>query len=49
MVSGEVYANLLASKKRDDPFCRTNEKGFQWIETIDWKYQTIFFENDKVK
>ncbi len=39
-VPGTVHTDLLANKKIEDPFYRTNEKDQQWIETADWEYQT---------
>jgi beta-mannosidase len=41
-VPGTVHTDLLANKKIEDPFYRTNEKDQQWIETADWEYQTTF-------
>lgn len=38
-VPGTVHTDLLASKKIEDPFYRTNEKDLQWIDKKDWIYQ----------
>ncbi len=39
-VPGTVHTDLLANKKIEEPFYRTNEKDLQWIETTDWEYKT---------
>jgi beta-mannosidase len=38
-VPGTVHTDLLANKKIEDPFYRTNEKDLQWIDKKDWVYQ----------
>jgi len=40
-VPGTVHTDLLANKKINDPFSY-NENELQWIETIDWEYETSF-------
>lgn len=40
-VPGTVHTDLLANKKIEDPFYRTNEKDLQWIDKKDWIYQNI--------
>jgi beta-mannosidase len=39
-VPGTVHTDLLANKKIEDPFYRTNERDLQWIDKKDWVYQT---------
>ncbi|RYZ63062.1 MAG: glycoside hydrolase family 2 protein [Chitinophagaceae bacterium] len=41
-VPGEIHTDLLANKLIPDPFYRDNEKKLQWIEKLDWEYQTSF-------
>ena len=41
-VPGTVHTDLLANKKIDDPFWRTNERDQQWIDKKDWEYATRF-------
>lgn len=41
-VPGTVHTDLLANKKIEEPFFRTNEKDLQWIDKEDWEYQTTF-------
>ncbi|MBC7720817.1 MAG: glycoside hydrolase family 2 protein, partial [Pedobacter sp.] len=47
-VPGTVHTDLLANKKIEDPFYRTNEKDQQWIETTDWEYQSEFTVDDNL-
>lgn len=42
-VPGCVHTDLLANGLIEDPFYRTNEKKQQWIDKVDWEYQTEFF------
>jgi beta-mannosidase len=46
-VPGCVHTDLLDNKKIPDPFYRTNEKGLQWIDKVDWEYQTIVMVDKK--
>lgn len=41
-VPGTVHTDLLSNGKIDDPYYRLNEKKQQWIDKIDWEYQTFF-------
>lgn len=41
-VPGTVHTDLLANKKIVDPFLERNELLVQWIDTVDWEYQTRF-------
>lgn len=41
-VPGCVHTDLLKLGKIPDPFFGTNEKEVQWIDKIDWEYQTEF-------
>ena len=45
-VPGCVHTDLLANGVIEDPFYRTNEKKQQWIDKVDWEYQTEFFAGD---
>lgn len=47
-IPGTVHTDLLANKKIEDPFYRTNEKDLQWIGTSDWEYQTTFLADDEL-
>lgn len=38
-VPGTVHTDLLANKKIEDPFYRTNERNQQWIDKKDWVYE----------
>jgi beta-mannosidase len=39
-IPGTVHTDLLANKKIEDPFYRTNEHNQQWIDKKDWIYKT---------
>jgi beta-mannosidase len=41
-VPGSVHADLFINKIIPDPFFADNEKKVQWIENVDWEYQTDF-------
>jgi beta-mannosidase len=41
-VPGTVHTDLLMNKIISDPFYRTNEKDLQWIDKVNWEYQTVF-------
>lgn len=41
-VPGTVHTDLLANQLIEDPFYRLNEKKQQWIDKVDWEYQTYF-------
>ncbi|MCX7987000.1 MAG: glycoside hydrolase family 2 protein [Bacteroidales bacterium] len=41
-VPGTVHTDLLDNKVIPDPFFRTNEKDLQWIDKVNWEYQTVF-------
>ena len=45
-VPGTVHLDLLNNGKIDDPFFRLNEHELQWIDKLDWNYQTNFDIND---
>ncbi len=47
-VPGTVHTDLLANKKIEDPYYRTNEKDQQWIEKEDWEYQAELTIDDAV-
>ena len=41
-VPGCVHTDLLAKNIIKDPFYRTNERDEQWIDKVNWEYQTTF-------
>ncbi len=41
-VPGTVHTDLFRNNKVGDPFYRTNERDQQWIDKVDWVYQTNF-------
>jgi beta-mannosidase len=47
-VPGTVHTDLLLNKKIEDPFFRTNEKDLQWIENVDWEYETEFIADENL-
>lgn len=47
-VPGTVHTDLLANRKIEDPFYRTNEKDLQWIDKVDWEYRTSFRVTDSL-
>ncbi len=47
-VPGCVHTDLLANKKIEDPFYRTNEKDLQWIDKKEWEYKTTFNVDKKL-
>ena len=42
VVPGCVHTDLLNNNVIPDPFYRTNEKDLQWIDKVDWEYETVF-------
>ncbi|MCB9082031.1 MAG: glycoside hydrolase family 2 protein [Lewinellaceae bacterium] len=42
-VPGTVHTDLLANKKIEDPYYRTNERQLQWIDKTEWEYRTSFY------
>lgn len=47
-VPGTVHTDLLANRKIEDPFYRTNERELQWIDKVDWEYRISFFIDDSL-
>ncbi len=47
-VPGTVHTDLLANKKIEEPYYRTNEKDLQWIEAADWEYKTTLVVDEKI-
>ncbi len=47
-VPGTVHTDLLASGKIEDPYYRLNERQVQWIDKVDWEYQTFFTVDEKL-
>ena len=41
-VPGCVHTDLLDNRIIEDPFYRTNERQLQWIDKLNWEYQTQF-------
>ena len=41
-VPGCVHTDLLDNNEIEDPFYRLNEHDLQWIDKVDWEYQTTF-------
>lgn len=41
-VPGCIHTDLLNNKLIEDPFWRDNESKLQWIDKVDWDYQTVF-------
>ncbi len=41
-VPGTIHLDLLDNKLIPDPFYADNEKRLQWIDTLDWVYETTF-------
>lgn len=48
VVPGCVHTDLLDNKLIPDPFYRTNEKDLQWIDKVDWEYETVFEVDDEL-
>ncbi|CAM4244734.1 beta-mannosidase [Paenibacillus endophyticus] len=42
VVPGCVHTDLLRNGKIEDPFYATNEHDLQWIDKIDWEYESQF-------
>lgn len=45
-VPGCVHTDLLKNGLIDDPFYEDNEKALQWIDQVDWCYETTFDVSD---
>ncbi|MCX6309155.1 MAG: glycoside hydrolase family 2 protein [Bacteroidia bacterium] len=41
-VPGCVHTDLLNNKLIEDPYYRTNERKLQWIDKVNWEYETKF-------
>lgn len=41
-VPGSIHLDLMRNELIPDPFYRDNEAKVQWVETVDWEYQTKF-------
>ncbi len=41
-VPGCVHTDLLNNKLIEDPYYRTNERKLQWIDKVEWEYETNF-------
>ncbi|MGO4347781.1 glycoside hydrolase family 2 protein [Paenibacillus sp. MCAF9] len=48
IVPGCVHTDLLRNGIIKDPFYKTNEHDLQWIDKIDWEYETHFDVNDQL-
>ncbi|RYD79340.1 MAG: glycoside hydrolase family 2 protein, partial [Sphingobacteriales bacterium] len=42
LVPGSVHSDLLNNDLIPDPFFGTNEASIQWIDSVDWEYETSF-------
>ena len=47
-VPGFVHLDLMRNNLIPDPYYRDNEIRVQWIETVDWEYQTKFNVSAKI-
>ncbi len=45
-VPGCIHTDLLDNALIKDPFYRTNEKDLQWIDKVDWEYETVINLDD---
>lgn len=41
-VPGTVHTDLLSLQEIEEPYYRLNEHDLQWIDKVDWDYQTTF-------
>ncbi|MFZ4582948.1 MAG: beta-mannosidase [Paludibacter sp.] len=41
-VPGCIHTDLLNNKLIENPYYRTNERKLQWIDKLDWEYETNF-------
>jgi beta-mannosidase len=41
-VPGTVHTDLIANRKIEDPYYRTNERDVQWVDKTDWEYRLEF-------
>ncbi|MCL1821352.1 MAG: glycoside hydrolase family 2 protein, partial [Prolixibacteraceae bacterium] len=42
VVPGTVHTDLMANGIIEDPFFRLNERDVQWIDKVNWEYETTF-------
>jgi beta-mannosidase len=55
IVPGCVHTDLLDNALIKDPFYRTNEKDLQWIDKVDWEYETtvnldeLYLKNENIE
>ncbi|MDR1756924.1 MAG: glycoside hydrolase family 2 protein [Culturomica sp.] len=47
-VPGTVHTDLLDNGIIEDPFYRMNEQEVQWIDKINWEYQTEFYAEGEI-
>jgi|GEM_PF-2913884 len=47
-VPGSVHTDLLQNKLLASPFYAGNEAKLQWIDSVDWEYQTSFVASNKM-
>lgn len=47
-VPGTVHTDLMNAKKIEDPFYRNNEEKVQWIDKVNWEYETHFQLSDSI-
>jgi beta-mannosidase len=46
-VPGCVHSDLISNKLIEDPYYRTNANNVQWVDTVDWIYETEFDVSDE--
>ncbi len=47
-VPGYVHTDLIDNGIIEDPFYRLNERDVQWVDKVDWEYETIFIVDEKL-
>lgn len=45
-VPGTVHTDLMAAGRIQDPYYRLNERDVQWIDKVNWEYETTFTLDD---
>lgn len=48
-IPGSVHSDLFKNKLIPNPFSGKNESELQWIDTLEWIYQTEFFKPKDIK
>lgn len=47
-VPGTVHTDLMEHGIIEDPFYRANESMVQWVDKVNWEYQTIFLASEQL-